>query len=310
MALLEAVELTKVFRHQWTMRPIRAIEDVSLQVHEGEVLGLIGPNGAGKTTTIKLLLALLRPTRGRVTFNGMSVHRPRARQAMGFLPEQPYFYDYLTVEETLHFYGQLCGLSAGDRRSRISELVDRLQLGPFLQRTVRQLSKGNLQRVGVAQAIIHRPSVAILDEPMSGLDPIGRKEMRELIAGLRTEGTAVVFSSHILPDAEALCDRVAVLVGGHLREVVDVSSDRQTDGPFDLTASGIPPATVGVLRRLALAHSDADGQWSFRLRDRAALREAVKQVVAANGFVEALAPERPTLEDRFLAYMRDGTPAV
>ncbi len=210
MSVLEAIALTKAFRHQWTMRPILVLRDVSLSLRAGEVLGLIGPNGAGKTTTIKLLLALLRPTRGRVEFNGRPVHQPAARRHMGFLPEQPYFYDYLTVEETLHFYGQLYGLSAAERRHRIKELAERLQLHSFLRHTMRQLSKGNLQRVGVAQAILHRPQLAILDEPMSGLDPTGRKEMRDLIAALRTEGTSVIFSSHILPDAEALCDRVAI----------------------------------------------------------------------------------------------------
>jgi ABC-2 type transport system ATP-binding protein len=310
MALLEAVDLCKVYRHQWTMRPVRALENLSLSLREGEVFGLIGPNGAGKTTTIKLLLALLRPTRGRVEFRGLPVSSSRARRGMGFLPEQAYFYDYLTVEETLRFYAQLCGLSPADRRQRIAELIERLQLGPFRRRTMRQLSKGNLQRVGIAQAILHRPELAILDEPMSGLDPGGRKEMRDLIASLRSEGTTVIFSSHILPDAEALCDRVAIMVGGRLRDVLELSPDDHSPGPFLVSASGLSPAKVAELGRISL-RPPAGGpkRWQFHLADRAAAERVVGAIVAAGGFIESLQPVNLSLEERFLSYVRQGPSA-
>jgi ABC-2 type transport system ATP-binding protein len=308
MALLEAVQLTKIFRHPWTMRAIPVLEDVSLSLREGEVLGLIGPNGAGKTTTIKLLLYLLRPTRGRVEFLGSPVSRRETRRHIGFLPEQPYFYDYLTVEETLQFYGQLCGLSALDRRRRVDELVERLQLSPFRRYTMRQLSKGNLQRVGIIQAILNRPRLAILDEPMSGLDPTGRKEMRDLIQGLHAEGTTVIFSSHILPDAEALCDRVAILAAGRLREVVDLSPGGRTEGPFELVVSNLSLASVAELNRLA-ARPGIGGpeQWSFRFRDRASVQQATALIAAAHGFIESLSPEQPSLEERLLSHAKPGT---
>lgn len=303
MALLEVVHLSKVFRHPWTLRAVPVLEDVSFSLREGEVLGLIGPNGAGKTTTIKLLLHLLRPTRGSVEFLGMPVSRPQARRAIGFLPEQPYFYDYLTVDETLNFYGQLCGLSATDRRQRVTELTERLHLGPFRRHTMRQLSKGNMQRVGVVQAILHRPRLAILDEPMSGLDPGGRKEMRELIKGLHAEGTTVIFSSHILPDAEALCDRVAIMAQGRLREFIDLTPNGHATGPFMMVVTDVTAATVTQLN--ALAERPALGgpeRWTYRFRDRATAKQAVALVAAQHGFIESLTPEQPSLEDRLLSH--------
>jgi ABC-2 type transport system ATP-binding protein len=310
MALLEAFGLTKIFRHQWTMRSIPVLTDVSLSLREGEVLGLIGPNGAGKTTTIKMLLALLRPTRGYVEFDGMPISRPAARRQIGFLPEQPYFYDYLSVEETLHFYGQLCGLSRTDRNQRVSELIERLQLDQYRRRSMRQLSKGNLQRVGVAQAIVHRPRLAILDEPMSGLDPNGRKEMRDLIAGLRSEGTTVIFSSHILPDAEALCDRVAVITAGRLREVIELAPGGLHQGPFVLRVSSLPPTTLVALDDLALEPRSPGGEcWVFRMANREAVQRALALVSAAGGFVESLVAEQPSLEERFLSHVRGETRA-
>jgi ABC-2 type transport system ATP-binding protein len=304
MELLEALSLTKVFRHQWTMRPIPVLRDVSLSLRGGEVFGLIGPNGAGKTTTIKLLLALLRPTEGHVLFEGKPVNRPAARAGMGFLPEQPYFYDYLTVEETLRFYGQLYGMRGPELGHRIKELVEQLRLDSLVKRTMRELSKGNLQRAGIAQAILHRPKLAILDEPMSGLDPAGRKEMRDLIAALRSEGTTVIFSSHILPDTQALCDRVAILVGGRVRETIDLMPNGRPEGPFDLTATDLPPAVVSELRQLAMAELlSGPERWCFRFRDRARLQQAMARIVAANGFIETLVPEQPSLEDRLLSYV-------
>ncbi len=310
MALLEAFSVTKVFRHQWTMRAIPVLRDVSLSLREGEVLGLIGPNGAGKTTTIKLLLALLRPTRGYVEFEGIPISRPVARREIGFLPEQPYFYDYLSVEETLDFYAQLYGLGRAERKRRIAELIDRLQLGPYRKRNMRHLSKGNLQRVGLAQAILHRPRLAILDEPMSGLDPSGRKEMRELIASLRAEGTTVIFSSHILPDAEALCDRVAVIAAGRLREVIEMAPLGHSEGPFAVKVSGIPQATLTELEVLALGAAAMGSEaWTFRFPDRPTVQRAVGLIAAAGGFVESLAAEHASLEERFLSHVRGETRA-
>ena len=206
--LLELCGLSKDYRHNWTMRRLRVLHELDLVVRRGEILGLIGPNGAGKTTTFKCLLGLLRPSAGRVLFEGQPLG-VRARAAIGFLPEQPYFYDYLTVQETLSLYAHLYGQHGRAARARVAEVIEQVQLAPNRRAPLRTLSKGTMQRVGIAQAILNRPRLLILDEPMSGLDPIGRHAMRELVSYRRCRRT-IIFSSHILPDAEALCDRVAI----------------------------------------------------------------------------------------------------
>ncbi len=238
--ILDIDRLTKYFRHQWTFRPFCAVGDLTFAVREREIFGLIGHNGAGKTTTFKLLLGLLRPTRGHAHFLEKPCASPWARRQIGFLPEHPYFYDYLSVRETLDFYARLSGLTRTDSRQRINELAERLRFTAKLNAPIRSLSKGTLQRVGIAQAIVHRPLLVILDEPMSGLDPGGRKEMRELICSLKSHGSTVIFSSHILPDAETLCDRVGILVNGQLREVIDLTHLASEDTrKFSLSVSGL-----------------------------------------------------------------------
>lgn len=301
-AILEAVGLTKYFRHQWTWRRLPALENLSLRIEEGEIFGLIGPNGAGKTTTFKLLLALLRPTRGKVTFRGRPLDTA-ARTAIGFLPEQSYFYDYLTVHETLHFYARLYGLAAADRRRRVAEVIEQVQLTPKLHASLRTLSKGSMQRVGIAQAIVHRPHLLILDEPMSGLDPAARRHMRELILSLQRAGTTVIFSSHILPDTEALCTRVGILVQGWLREVVELHGGGRPEA-YLMTISEVDAATLATLERLTGNPPVADGgNWLVRLPGQAAVHSAIDVVRASDGLVESLTPVHPSLEERFLAHV-------
>jgi ABC-2 type transport system ATP-binding protein len=305
-AILEVRSLTKHFRHNWTMRRSIALDGLDLEVREGELFGLIGPNGAGKTTTFKVVLGLLHATGGAVLFRGEPLSIT-ARAAIGFLPEQPYFYDYLTVEEMLTMYGHLYGLHGQGLRQRVATLIEHMQLGHKHRAALRSLSKGTLQRVGIAQALLNDPQLLILDEPMSGLDPIGRHAMRELIRARHAAGTTVIFSSHILPDAEALCDRVAILAHGRLREVVDLHGLGGRAGHlYQLTVSGVGAETLAALERVAGGAPTRNGTgWRVRLQDSSAVGPALDIVRAAAGTVESLVPVHPSLEERFLSHVGD-----
>jgi len=197
----------------------RSLEGLTMQVETGEVFGFLGPNGAGKSTTIKLLVGLIFPTAGTARILGRSINDIEMHRDIGYLPEQPYFYDYLTAAELLDYFARFHDLTAADRRERVARMLKKVGLETAGKIQLRKYSKGMMQRVGLAQAILHDPQVVILDEPMSGLDPIGRREVRDIILELKSEGRTVMFSTHILSDAEMLCDRVGVIVGGKLRGV-------------------------------------------------------------------------------------------
>jgi ABC-2 type transport system ATP-binding protein len=300
--LLELRGLSKSYRHNWTMRQIPVLHDLNLGVRRGEILGLIGPNGAGKTTTFRCLLGLLRPSAGAVLFDGQPLG-VRERAHIGFLPEQPYFYDYLTVEETLGLYARLYGQHGRAARARVAEVIEQVQLGHQRRAPLRTLSKGTMQRVGIAQAILNHPRLLILDEPMSGLDPLGRHAMRELVREQHRAGATVIFSSHILPDAEALCDRVAILTAGRLREVVDVRLAEGTQ-VYHLVVGVLPAETLAALERLAGSPPAPSGSgWRVRLPGSAAVGPALDLVRHAGGAVESLGAAHPSLEERFLAHV-------
>ncbi len=213
-SVLQTEALAKTYVVGFFRQKIRAITDVSLRVERGEIFGLLGPNGAGKTTTLKVVLGLVRPTGGKATLLGEPVGGLAAKRRVGYLPESPYFYDYLTGRELLHFFAQLFGFSRAEGKRRAGELLERVGLDHAADLALRRYSKGMLQRVGVAQALINDPELVILDEPLTGLDPLGRKQLRELIVALREEGKTVVLSSHILSDVELLADGAAILVKG------------------------------------------------------------------------------------------------
>ncbi len=206
--------LVKEFRPGFARRPVRVLDDVSFSVERGEIFGFVGPNGAGKTTTLKILMGLIRPTSGTVSILGHDVGETEFRRHVGFLPEAPYFYDYLTGREFLAFYAKVCGVATSKRAERIATLLEWVGLEGAASARLRTYSKGMLQRIGIAQALVHDPEVVFLDEPMSGLDPIGRKEIRDLILRLHAEGKTVFMNTHILSDVEMLCDRVAIIVRG------------------------------------------------------------------------------------------------
>lgn len=305
--LLELVDLTKHFRTNWTFRTIRAVDHLSLSVEAGEVFGVIGHNGAGKTTTFKLLVGLLRPTAGAVLWDGVRLDWRKPRGSIGFAPEQPYFYDYLTVRETLDFYGQLYGLNATERRHRVVALATELQITHKMEAPIRTLSKGTLQRVAVAQAILSQPRLVILDEPMSGLDPTGRKHMRDLIVALKRNGTAVLFSSHILSDAEALCSRVAILAAGRLREVVSLDNDATAPTSYSLVCVGLSAQTLEALSRITgEAPLGGPRRWTIRCADQRAVRAALAALQNSEASVESVTPQRPSLEQRFLQHVGNG----
>src|SRR5438094_3814804 len=220
MAAIEILGLEKTYSVGfWRKRPKCALRPLNLTVEDGEIFGFLGPNGAGKTTTLKMLMGLVFPSGGAARILGMELDDPRMKAQIGFLPEQPYFYDYLTARELLRYYGNLSGVDSRQLSSRVNAVLEKVGLRDAMNVQLRKFSKGMLQRAGIAQAILHDPKVVFLDEPMSGLDPMGRREVRSLIEELKNDGKTVFFSTHILSDAEALCDRVAVINLGQLRGV-------------------------------------------------------------------------------------------
>ena len=220
MPAIEILGLEKTYMVGfWRKRPKCALSPLHLTVEDGEIFGFLGPNGAGKTTTLKLLMGLVFPTAGTARILGREWTDPSVKAQIGFLPEQPYFYDYLTAHELLEYYGQLSGVPAKQRKQRVEQVLQQVGLRDVQGVQLRKFSKGMLQRVGIAQAILHNPKLVFFDEPMSGLDPMGRREVRDLMEQLKHEGKTVFFSTHILSDAEALCDRVAIIHKGELRGV-------------------------------------------------------------------------------------------
>jgi ABC-2 type transport system ATP-binding protein len=219
-AAIEIENLTKEYPFGFLhLKTKRSLEGLTMRVEDGEVFGFLGPNGAGKSTTIKLLVGLIFPTAGTATILGRPISDIAMHQDIGYLPEQPYFYDYLTAAELLDYFARFHNLKAAERRERVERMLKKVGLETARKIQLRKFSKGMLQRVGLAQAILHDPKVVILDEPMSGLDPLGRREVRDIILELKREGRTILFSTHILSDAEMLCDRVGVIVGGKLRGV-------------------------------------------------------------------------------------------
>jgi ABC-2 type transport system ATP-binding protein len=301
--VVRSEQLTKdFFTGFWRPRAHRALDGLSFQIPAGGVFGLLGPNGAGKSTTLKILVDLLRPTAGRAELLGRPPGDLEARRRLGFLPEHPTFYDHLTAEELLGYFAGLFGLAGPDRRRRVSAVLDRVGLGPDRRRPLRQYSKGMVQRVGLAQALINEPELIILDEPMSGLDPIGRREVREMILELRDEGKTVVFSSHILSDAEVLCSRVGILSKGKL--VAEGSIGELTSGGsrgWEVVVTGLAPDCADRLaRRARRLIRIADGRYAFELGADTRPEPLVSDLAASGAALVSVTPIRTTLEDVFL----------
>jgi ABC-2 type transport system ATP-binding protein len=308
--VIEIQGLCKDFRVGFWRRRTRVLHPLNLTVHRGEIFGYLGPNGAGKTTTIKLLTGLILPTSGSARLLGRDLTLISAKQQVGFLPETPYFYDYLTGREFLDLCGRLFGLRARVRRERMARLLRLTQLEDAADWQLRKYSKGMLQRLGLAQALINDPSLVILDEPMSGLDPLGRKAMRDVILQLRAEGRTVFFSTHILPDVEVLCDRVGILVAGRLRDVGGLDQILKTETEsIELTLQRVSPALLLSLRDLAQAPllQQPDGVL-VRLPDEERLDQVLRTAIAAGARVVGVVPQRVTLEEHFLQEVQGAAP--
>jgi ABC-2 type transport system ATP-binding protein len=312
MPVVEIENLTKDFSVGfWKKRPMRALDNLSLQVHKGEIFGFLGPNGAGKSTTLKLLMNLLHPTSGSVRILGKSVDTVAMHQSIGYLPENPYFYDYLTPTELLTYMGKLFGLRQPELSQRVQNLLENVGLKHASNLQLRKFSKGMVQRLGIAQAIINEPEIVFLDEPMSGLDPLGRMDVRRIIASLKARGVTVFFSSHILPDVEAICDRVAILNKGKLQEV----------GTLDeILKAGIKGHEV-ILSGWTAEMLDAIHAWCDELRsmgDRLHLRVREKQqleallsfIIDKKLEIISISPIRPSLEEYFQSAITSGQSAV
>jgi ABC-2 type transport system ATP-binding protein len=287
----------------WRPRPYRALDALTLDVQHGEVFGFLGPNGAGKTTTLKLLMQLIFPTSGRAEILGRPVGEAATRQRIGYLPENPYFYDHLTAEELLTYFARLFRYSAADARARANTLLDRVGIGGERRRVhLRKYSKGMVQRVGIAQALVNDPEVIFLDEPMSGLDPLGRREVRALILELRDQGRTVFFSSHILADAEALCSRVAVVAGGRLAAEGRLSDMLafQVRG-WELVIAGLGAEVIGRLGSAVRRTTEiAPRRYALELSLDQPPERVLSDLVAAGGTLVSLNPVRETLEDFFV----------
>lgn len=297
--------LVKEFRSGLGLRRKRAVDGISFGVREGEIFGFVGPNGAGKTTTLKLLMGLIRPTAGSATILGHDVGETAFRRHVGFLPENPYFYEYLTGREILGFYARLSGVPGRRIRERVETLLAWVGLEHAGDARLRTYSKGMLQRVGIAQALVHDPSVVFLDEPMSGLDPIGRKEIRDLVLRLHGEGKTVFMNTHILSDVEMLCDRVAIIVKGAIRY----------EGPIaEFLHSDERKADV-VLARVSLElAAGLDARWGpltgrgehVELHvDEKAIHDVLAQALDGRAEVVSVTPRGASLESIFLSAVRE-----
>jgi ABC-2 type transport system ATP-binding protein len=308
MSALEIQGLSKSYPAGFWRKTLKpALLPLNLTVEEGETFGFLGPNGAGKTTTLKLLMGIIFPTAGSARILGRDFHDPEGRRQIGFLPEQPYFYDYLNAYELLDYYGSLSGLSPEERRKRVPAMLERVGLADAGRQQLRKFSKGMLQRVGVAQAILHDPKIVFLDEPMSGLDPVGRREIRELLQSLKDEGKTVIFSTHILSDAEALCDRVAVIHKGELRGIgVMADLKSQNAGRSEAVWRGAQAldAVAGLLTESRVAGDIVRGV--VTAGNVEALLEKLRQQRAA---LLSLTPVQGALEDYFITRTTGKEPA-
>jgi len=287
------------------LRPRRkpALHDLSLSVPRGEVFGYLGPNGSGKTTTLKVLMGLAFGDAGAAWLLGRPLRDPRCRERVGYLPENPYLYDYLTPAEYLDYVGRLFGMAKAVRLARARELLERVGLAPVARTPMRRFSKGMLQRMGLAQALMNSPELVFLDEPMSGLDPIGRRMVREIILDLRGKGSTVVFSTHILSDAETLCDRVALLRAGRLLAVGRLDEILQIDvSHMEVLVSRLDPERAAKLpgdpqRRRAMGE-----RWVLQVSE-SELGALVRAVEEAGGRILSVQPVRQSLEDFFFQEM-------
>ena len=285
---------------------VEAVRGVDFTVRRGEVFGLLGPNGAGKTTTLKMLMGLIFPDAGNIQIFGAEPGSLKAKRQVGFLPENPYFYDYLKAEEFLSLVSALTGISRKEKKQRIQEIVEMVGLSNATDRPLRKFSKGMLQRIGLAQALLADPQLVVLDEPLSGLDPVGRKEIRDIVRGLKKKGKTVLFSSHILSDVELLCDRVAIMAQGRIRkhgplEELLVGGDQGTE----VVVEGRQELTEKLAQKTSLKGEAIGEKVRFFVSSRAAKDQLLREALAMGLSVEAVSPRRSSLEELFMVQAKE-----
>ncbi|MBX3179214.1 MAG: ABC transporter ATP-binding protein [Candidatus Hydrogenedentes bacterium] len=306
MSAIVTNDLCKVYR-AIGKSPVKSLDGLDLTIEENEVYGFLGRNGAGKTTTIKILCGLLKPTGGEAFIFGKSVRTPEARRLVGYLPEQPYFYEYLTPRETIDFYGRLQKLSPAERQRQWDKLSELLDLRDIAEQRVKGFSKGMRQRIGFAVALVGDPPLLILDEPMSGLDPVGRRMIRDLIMRCRDEKKTIFFSSHVMGDVEQICDRVSILVKGRLthRGRIDELLGHHVKA-VDVIAEGLDEAGRAAVIALATKHRQLDAQDIFTFADRGEANEGARLIYERGGTLVEFQTIKETLEDFFLRQQEEG----
>lgn len=310
--IIQTEALSKVFKVGFWGRHVTVLEGLNLEVRRGEVFGFLGPNGAGKTTTIKILMGLIYPSGGRATLFGCPIGDRQASARLGFLPESPYFYDYLTAAEFLQFYGHLFGVRGTLLEQRVTELLDLVGMSHARNLQLRKFSKGMLQRVGIAQALINDPELVVLDEPMSGLDPVGRKEIRDLILRLKESGKTIFFSSHILHDAELLCDRVAIILKGRMvacGRVSDLVGQSATQS-VEMVVEGLSAEGLEHLHPLAEKIVTQGTQALVVLKSQRHIVNALEIIRSAKGELVSLTPHKSSLEELFIREVKGRVPGL
>jgi len=304
--ILEVEDLHKTFRIGFFRKKVLALQGVGFSVKRGEIFGFVGPNGAGKTTSIKVMLQLIYPDRGRVHIFGKPTGDPDARRRLGYLPESPYIYAYLRPLEFLDLCGQLTGLDGPTRRKRSAELIEQLSLGHALDRPIGRFSKGMMQRLGVCQALLHDPELLILDEPFSGLDPLGRREIRELLLDQKRKGKTLVFTSHVLSDVEALCDRVAIVQRGKLVACGTIDELLEPEvQTVEVELTGVSEELRAALGALAKAVREVAPQVLVTLEGDGKVPALLELAARHRAQVHSVIPHRETLEDVFVRNDRE-----
>jgi ABC-2 type transport system ATP-binding protein len=308
MKALEIRDLKKTFRSNFLIKKYRILKGINLSVEKGEIYGFLGPNGAGKTTTIKCVMGLLFPDQGEILIDGQPAAHVAARRRVGFLPENPNFYDYLSARELLFFSASLFNLPAAEVRDRVAALIHQVGLSGHEDLKLRKFSKGMIQRLGLAQALINDPDLLILDEPFSGLDPIGRKDLRTLILSLREQGKTIFFSSHILQDVEMMVDRVGIILNGSISREGKLSElISRSIQYYEVVCANIAEKE---LAKIQSNFACRDGQFSITLASDADINQVVESIVHNNGRIVAVNPVKMTLEDIFFNEMRPHRPAT
>lgn len=303
-AVIRAESLVKHYRRPWGRSAVRAVDGVSLVVEPGSAFGLLGPNGAGKTTFVKMLLSAVRPTSGRALLFGRDAHDPAARRQIGYLPENHRFPTYHTGRQMLDFYAALSGMSGGERKRRADELLERVGLADRADDRIGKYSKGMLQRLGLAQALMHRPRLLILDEPGDGVDPVGRRMIRDVLREQQRDGVTIFLNSHLLAEVETSCDEVAIIRRGEVALTGSLANLTHSGG-YRVTAVDVDPATREALRAHVDPAATQNGSFVSRYADRDAANAAVDRLRSAGAAIEAVEPQRSTLEDVFLGVIEE-----